>query len=547
MYATIRLTVLTFLMSAAGLPDTLQFVDGRIITGTWRGGDARTILFEAAGREQRFLVSEVNKLSFDPPAAPITAAPANRTPANGSLNTSPEPSLARNNAGEQNPSANPSLLATVAGVADNLTYINSGATVGLRVGQMFQVYRVTAGSGNGRGTTLTRRQFICTLTLSDVQERSASGTCRGDVPARLDVAESSGQTAPMPPPQTASNSSGVRNDDSGQNSPEPRRIAPSQTRENFSDTYGVRLNQAWIDLLECMSREKDGVNGPCSVFHSSALELLRNPPDENWRQVVFPVSRQIQTEGLNAYVQAQGGIARLLATTRRDLASAQDRARAAPVRSNDPASELARSCDATAEISDRCADAYVAHGLALKSATFAEPFYRKALRIRQQGPHTDQSLALALELEGRALAELRRPDESKPLLDRAFSLRQKSVREMTPPNAGPRSLAENPQTGGDGATFRSGNGTSPPAVISKSNPPIPDTARAAGFGSCSVALSLIVERDGQPSTLTLVRGCGLGLDEEAARAVLQWRFRPGVTDGMPVRVAATVEVNFGLF
>ena len=35
-----------------------------------------------------------------------------------------------------------------------------------------------------------------------------------------------------------------------------------------------------------------------------------------------------------------------------------------------------------------------------------------------------------------------------------------------------------------------------------------------------------------------------GLDEAAIVAVKQWKFEPGKTDGQPVRVSATIEMNF---
>jgi periplasmic protein TonB len=44
----------------------------------------------------------------------------------------------------------------------------------------------------------------------------------------------------------------------------------------------------------------------------------------------------------------------------------------------------------------------------------------------------------------------------------------------------------------------------------------------------------------------VVRGLGLGLDENAIEAVSQWQFKPGTRDGQPVKVAATIEVNYRL-
>jgi TonB family protein len=39
---------------------------------------------------------------------------------------------------------------------------------------------------------------------------------------------------------------------------------------------------------------------------------------------------------------------------------------------------------------------------------------------------------------------------------------------------------------------------------------------------------------------------GLGLDEAAMEAIEQWSFQPGLKDGEPVSVRATVEVKFRL-
>jgi TonB family protein len=44
----------------------------------------------------------------------------------------------------------------------------------------------------------------------------------------------------------------------------------------------------------------------------------------------------------------------------------------------------------------------------------------------------------------------------------------------------------------------------------------------------------------------VIRPLGLGLDQKAIEAVEKWKFKPGMKDGKPVAVQATIEVNFRL-
>jgi len=61
----------------------------------------------------------------------------------------------------------------------------------------------------------------------------------------------------------------------------------------------------------------------------------------------------------------------------------------------------------------------------------------------------------------------------------------------------------------------------------------------------TVVLELVVASDGRPGHVRVVRSLDPGgLDEEAARAVGQWRFEPGRRNGVPVDVLVTVLVGF---
>jgi|SRR5579871_738802 len=93
--------------------------------------------------------------------------------------------------------------------------------------------------------------------------------------------------------------------------------------------------------------------------------------------------------------------------------------------------------------------------------------------------------------------------------------------------------------------YRVGDGVSAPVVISKVDPEYSEQARTARYEG-TVLLSIEVDPTGTARNVKIVRSLGLGLDEKAIEAVKQWRFKPGQKDGIPVTVAATIEVNFRL-
>lgn len=110
-----------------------------------------------------------------------------------------------------------------------------------------------------------------------------------------------------------------------------------------------------------------------------------------------------------------------------------------------------------------------------------------------------------------------------------------------------RGAGYGPGSGGGfgGGVYRIGGGVSAPVVLVKVEPEYSEEARKAKWQG-TVVLSVVVDEKGYPRDLKVLRSLGLGLDQKAIEAVEKWRFKPGLKDGKPVAVAATIEVNFRL-
>jgi periplasmic protein TonB len=110
-----------------------------------------------------------------------------------------------------------------------------------------------------------------------------------------------------------------------------------------------------------------------------------------------------------------------------------------------------------------------------------------------------------------------------------------------------RGAGVGPGSGGGfgGGAYRIGGGVSAPSILSKVEPEYSEEARKAKWQG-TVQLSLVVDDQGRPQSIKVTRSLGLGLDQKAIEAVEKWRFRPGMKDGKPVPVMATIEVNFRL-
>jgi TonB family protein len=97
--------------------------------------------------------------------------------------------------------------------------------------------------------------------------------------------------------------------------------------------------------------------------------------------------------------------------------------------------------------------------------------------------------------------------------------------------------------GADGRVYSVGDGVTPPSIISKVEPEYSEAGRAAKLNG-SVTLSLVVNTDGTAEDIRIVKSLGMGLDEKAIEALQRWRFKPGMNNGVPVKVRMQVDFSF---
>ncbi len=101
--------------------------------------------------------------------------------------------------------------------------------------------------------------------------------------------------------------------------------------------------------------------------------------------------------------------------------------------------------------------------------------------------------------------------------------------------------------GTGGGVYQPGSGVTSPQLLSQVKPQYTTDAMRAKIQG-KVLLEVVVMPDGTPGQIRVVRSLDrtFGLDEEAIKAMRQWRFRPGVRQGQAVPVRVTVEMEFTL-
>jgi len=99
-------------------------------------------------------------------------------------------------------------------------------------------------------------------------------------------------------------------------------------------------------------------------------------------------------------------------------------------------------------------------------------------------------------------------------------------------------------TGQDQAQPAPGN-TTQPTLLSGANPDFTPAARRLKYAAV-VIVRFTVNADGSVSKPQIAQPAGLGLDEAAVAAVLQYRFRPGMVNGKPQASEIGTAIRFAL-
>jgi len=95
--------------------------------------------------------------------------------------------------------------------------------------------------------------------------------------------------------------------------------------------------------------------------------------------------------------------------------------------------------------------------------------------------------------------------------------------------------------------YKIGKDVSAPKLINAPAPEYPKSARQKGPFKGTCLIGLVVDASGMPREVHVVRSLSNAFDENAVKAVEQYRFSPAEHLGKSVPVALSVEVKFQLF
>jgi TonB family protein len=165
------------------------------------------------------------------------------------------------------------------------------------------------------------------------------------------------------------------------------------------------------------------------------------------------------------------------------------------------------------------------------------------------GPDETVSVTISMDVDEQGVPtnlHLVKLTDPKREADVIRALREWRFRPVVPPAVTPCTVSfamgKKPESSN---AVRIGGHVSPPRVVTKVEPKYSEEARRAKYEGTAI-LYVAVDASGRARDLKVLRPLGLGLDEAALAAVREWTFQPGMKDGQPVAVHATIEVNFRL-
>jgi TonB family protein len=85
----------------------------------------------------------------------------------------------------------------------------------------------------------------------------------------------------------------------------------------------------------------------------------------------------------------------------------------------------------------------------------------------------------------------------------------------------------------------------PPTILKSTLTPYTEEAGNRGIEG-TVTIEALMGEDGRIKSMRVLKGLGFGLDEAALASVREWEFAPATRDGIPVSVAAQIDVQFSL-
>lgn len=105
-----------------------------------------------------------------------------------------------------------------------------------------------------------------------------------------------------------------------------------------------------------------------------------------------------------------------------------------------------------------------------------------------------------------------------------------------------------PGSGGGvgGSVYHPGGAVSAPVIVTMVDAEFSEEARKSRF-SGNVQVYLIVDEHGNPTHVRVTRSVGMGLDDKAIEAVRQYKFKPAMMNGKPVKSDVYVDVVFDIF